>query len=141
MNKTYNDYLKDFLNSVKIRSKHPYYTCEEPLNKVAFNGKCSFFVPGYMVYDIKGYKSKVLINPTYKDVFDLCDDMIKETGNINNIFFKDIEIMTDYEDIFNNNIKDPLLINPYKVYNIEIIMEDMREAFDNYKMLNDIELY
>ena len=67
--------------------------------------------------------------------------MIKETGNINNIFFKDIEIMTDYEDIFNNNIKDPLLINPYKVYNIEIIMEDMRGAFDEYRMINDIEFY
>lgn len=138
MYKSYNEYYNDFMNSIKIKSNECYYVCNEKPEKIAFEGKCSFFVPSYMIYNIKGYKSKIFNNPTYKDVFNLCDEITEKTGNINNIFFKDIEPYEEYEEIMNN--KEPFK-NQEKIYNIEILLIGMSEAFDDYKDNNDIEIY
>lgn len=137
MNKSYNDYLKDFYNSIKIKSKECYYICEEEPEKIAFFGNAVFFVPAYLAYDIKSYKSTVLINPTYRDIFDLCDDYIIKSGNIETIFFKDIELFENYEEY--EEQQEPKNNND-KIYYFELMLIGMSEAFEEYKYKNNIEL-
>jgi DNA polymerase III delta prime subunit len=109
MNKTYREYLEDFKNTLKIKSRHNYYNCEEAPEKIAFFGKCCFFVPAHLAYDIKGYKSKVFINPSYNDIFNLCDEITEETGDENNNIFKDISIFSkDKDDIYIFEIIEPI---------------------------------
>lgn len=133
---------KDFKKSFKMRSKYCFYDCEEPINKIAFKGKCRIFIPPYMAYDIKGYTSKILNKPTYKDIFLLCDDYYIKSGNINDIFFTKIflpENNIDNIDIDINNLNEsleelekPFILDHKKVYNIEMRMEDMGDRFNDY---------
>ncbi len=146
--------INDFLNSFKIRSKNCFYDNEHDPNEIALNGKCCIYVPSYMAYNIRGYKSKILNKPTYKDVFNLCQEYIKKTGNPNDRYFKAIyppENNADNVDIYDydiNNIdeyikeqKKPFILDPEKVYNIEMRMEGMGDALDQYLERNNIKLH
>jgi hypothetical protein len=133
-------YYKEFYNSFKMRSKYCFYDCDEPLDKIAFNGKCRIFVPGYLAYDIKSYRSKILNKPTYKEIFmTCCDDYYEKTGNENDIFFTDIfpfdyDNDDDNNDNDNNNDDRPLLRNPEKVYLLEMRMEEKGDRMTNFLM-------
>lgn len=145
------DIIKDFQASFKMRSKYCFYDCDKPLEKIAFEGKCRIFVPGYMAYNIKGYKSKILNKPTYKDIFLLCDDYIKKTGNMNDIYFTDLFIPTDNMDNIDidiNNLDEslyllsqPFILNPKKIYDIEMRMEGMGDRLDAFLERNDISFH
>ena len=144
--------MKDFFNSFKLQSEKCYYDCEEPPEKIAFNGKCRIFVPGYMVYGVKYYRSKILNKPTYKDIFNICEDYIKKSGNMNDYYFREIYApennADNIEDDENATIEDilkahykPFILDPKKVYDIEMRMEGMGDSFDRYLERNNIKSY
>jgi len=132
--------ITGYLNSFKMRSKYCFYDCDKDPEKIAFNGKCRIFISGFLVYDIKGYKSKILNKPTFKEIFNkCCDAYIKTSGNTHDIYFTGID--TDYfprtEDI-NARLLEPYIIDPDKVYNIEMFMDGMNTRFTDYLKLNNI---
>ena len=147
-----NDIIKDFQASFKIRSKYCYYDIDQDPEKIAFNGKCRIFVPAFMAYDIKGYTSKILNKPTYKQIFNICcDEYIKKSGNMNDIYFSDLYIPEnnmDNVDVDINNLKEslylisqPFIANPKKVYNIEMRMEGIEDRLDRYLEKNNISFH
>ena len=132
--------ITGYLNSFKMRSKYCFYDCSKDPDKIAFNGKCRIFVAGFLVYNIKGYKSKVLYKPTFKEIFNkCCDAYIKTSGNTHDIYFTGLAI--DYlprtEDI-NAALLEPYIIDPDKVYNIEMFMDGMNTRFNDYLKQNNI---
>jgi len=147
-----NDVIKDFQASFKIRSKYCYYDIDQDPDKIAFEGKCRIFVPGYMAYNIKGYKSKVFNKPTYKEIFNICcDEYIKKSGNMNDFYFTELFIPNnnmDNIDIDINNLNEslyllsqPFILNPKKVYDIEMRMEDMGDRLNKYLDTNNTKLH
>jgi hypothetical protein len=70
-----------------LRSKYCVYCCNQNPNKVCFNGKCIVYVKKGE-YDDNGYTSNVMHNPTYKDIFLLCDDIVEATQDFEHIFFE-----------------------------------------------------
>lgn len=136
--------MNDFNNSFKLKSNECYYDCEEPPEKIAFNGKCRIFVPGYMCYGVKSYRSKILNKPTYKDIFNLCDEYIKKSGNMNDYYFREIYPPENNFDNISENKNStideilksyykPFILNPKKVYDIEMRMQGIGDAYDRYK--------
>ena len=146
----YNNIVKQFLKSFKLRSENCFYDCEHEPHEIAFKGKASFYIPPYPHYNIKGYKSKVLKNSTYKQIFNLCEEYIKKTGNPQDRFFTEVfkpENNADNIDIFDYNInnidiyleeqKKPFILDPKRVYNIEMRMEPMGDRIDRF-MISEI---
>jgi hypothetical protein len=149
----YDNIVDDFLNSFKIRSKKCFYDCDEDPEKIAFNGKCRIFVPAFMYYNIKGYTSKILNKPTYRQIFNICcDAYIKKSGNMNDIFFTEIflpdnnmdNVEYDPSRNFDETFKlmcQPFILDKKKVYDIEMRMEDMGHRLDNYIEKNNIKIH
>ncbi len=87
----FDNIVDNFHKSFKIRSKECFYSIDEDPDKIAFNGKCRIYVPGFMAYNIKSYRSKILNKPTYREIFiKCCDDYIKKSGNMNDYIFTDL---------------------------------------------------
>ena len=146
--------INDFLNSFKLRSENCFYDCEHEPDEIAFNGKARFYIPSYPFYGVKGYTSKILNKPAYKDIFNLCEDYLKQTGNPHDRYFRYVylpENNADNVDIFDYNInnideylkeeKKPFLLDPQKVYNIEMRLEPMGDSLDRYMERNNIKLF
>jgi hypothetical protein len=70
-----------------LRSKYCVYSCNQRPEKVCFNGKCIIYVKKGE-YDDSGYTSDVLTNPTYKDIFLLCDQIVESTQDFEHVFFE-----------------------------------------------------
>jgi len=82
-----NDDLIDY----NLNSKYCVYSCDKPPDTI-LNGKYFFNCKPDEYFIKKPYLSKVLINPTYKDIFiNICDEYI-ETTEDTHYFFEDIEI-------------------------------------------------
>ena len=65
-NKDDNDYI-----DYDIHSKYCTYCCDEPPDKIAFNGKCIIYIKADGFFATNAYTSSVLDNPTYLDIFNL----------------------------------------------------------------------
>ena len=70
-----------------LHSKHCVYSCSQDPDKVCFNGQCIVYVKKGE-YDSNGYTSDVMINPTYRDIFLLCDDIVEATQDFDHRFFE-----------------------------------------------------
>ena len=70
-----------------LHSRHCTYCCNQHPDKVCFNGQCIVYVKRGE-YDSNGFTSDVLINPTYRDIFLLCDDIVEATQNFDHTFFE-----------------------------------------------------
>jgi len=73
-----------------IHSNHCSYCCDEPPDKIAFNGKCIIYIKADGFFATNGYTSSVLDNPTYLDIFNLLDDIVETTGDYHHTFFEGI---------------------------------------------------
>lgn len=71
----------------KLHSKYCVYSCNQHPDKVCFIGKCVLYAQKGE-YDDNGYMSDVLVNPTYKDIFLLCDNIVEATQDFEHIFFE-----------------------------------------------------
>lgn len=146
----YKNMVDKFEKSIKLRSENCFYDCNEDPEKIAFGGKCRIFVPSYPFYNIKGYKSRILNKPTYKEIFELCEEYISSTGNPHDRYFQCIIPpennsenfnITDYNiDNIDEYLKEtikPFILDPKRVYNIEMRMDPMSDAIDRF-MISEI---
>ena len=147
----YKDMLDKFQKSINLRSENCFYVCNEHPEKIAFLGKCRIFVPSYPFYNIKGFKSKVFYKPTYKEIFELCEVYIEKTGNPHDRYFQYIIPpennaenfnITDYNiDNIDEYLKEtykPFILDPERVYNIEMRMAPMSDAIDLFMIIEII---
>ena len=70
-----------------LHSKYCVYSCSQDPDKVCFNGQCIVYVKKGE-YDSNGYTSDVMKNPTYRDIFLLCDDIVEATQDFDHRFFE-----------------------------------------------------
>jgi hypothetical protein len=148
----FDNIVNNFHKSFKIRSKECFYDLKEDPDKIAFQGKCRIFVPAFMAYNIKAYRSKILNKPTYREIFiKCCDDYIKKSGNMNDYILTDLFLPDNNMDNreydptrnFNDTFKlmcKPFLLNPNKIYDIEMRMEGWAGKLDDYIKENKINL-
>lgn len=66
------------------------YSCDEDLDEIAFEGKCFIYETADEYFKERGYISPVLINPTFRDIFALCDDIVETTGDYHHHFFEGV---------------------------------------------------
>ena len=146
----FDNIVENFHNSFKIRSNECFYNLKEDPEKIAFNGKCRVFVPAFMAYNIKGYRSKILNKPTYREIFNkCCDDYIEKSGNMSDYILTDLflpdnnmdNVEPDPTRDFNETFKlmcQPFKLNPKKIYDIEMRMEAWAEHLNSYIKENKI---
>ena len=70
-----------------LSSKYWTYCCNQNPDKICFNGQCIIYVKKGE-YDANGYTSNILNNPTYLDIFLLCDDIVEATQDFEHVFFE-----------------------------------------------------
>lgn len=73
-------------------TKYCMYSCDEDLDEIAFEGKCIIDEKPDGYFSKKCYTSPILTNPTYRDIFALCDDVVEITGDYHHIFMEGISI-------------------------------------------------
>ena len=70
-----------------LRSKYCVYSCNQNPDKVCFIGQCVVINDDYG-YNV--YRSKKMTNPTYRDIFLLCDKIVVSKQNFEHIFFESV---------------------------------------------------
>jgi hypothetical protein len=100
-------YIQRMDNIAKLYpTQYASYSCDEEPEEIAFLGKCmiysnkdDFFGNG------KRYVSKLLINPTFGEIFKLSDDYIQITEDYHHCFFEGIQVNKEIcKDIFEIDI-------------------------------------
>ncbi len=71
----------------KFHSKYCVHWCNQHPDEVCFIGKCILYAQKGE-YDDNCYMSNVLANPTYNNVFLLCDKIVEATQDFEHIFLK-----------------------------------------------------
>jgi hypothetical protein len=87
--------------NIYYTSKHCVYSCDEDddLDEIAFEGKCFIYQKPDGFFSQNGYISPTLTNPTYRDIFALCDDIVETTGDYHHHFFEGV---SNFRKINNN---------------------------------------
>jgi hypothetical protein len=69
-----------------------FYDTKNEIDTIAFNGRCFIYQKKDDFFSEKGYISKILTNPTYRDLVKIADELIETTGDYHHRFFEGIRI-------------------------------------------------
>ena len=72
-----------------------FYDTKNKIDKIAFEGRCFVYEKADGFFKIRGYMSDILINPTYRDLVKIADEIIKTTEDYHHTFFEEVSIIRE----------------------------------------------
>ena len=69
-----------------------FFDYKNEIDKIAFDGKC-YVYERRDCFKKRGYKSKILENPTYRDLVKIADKLIETTEDYHHRFFEGITMV------------------------------------------------